>query len=153
MHRPGTRALLAVALAGFVVTLAVFAADYGRVPAIVPTHFGPSGAPDAFGPKSTFVIFPAVGLLMMLLAAVVSTVGLPAKRRPVPASLPLLVGVVFVEMVWVMAVTEIGAFRVALGAAPGLDPSVMFACLGVVMATAVVILAVSLRSACCCLLL
>lgn len=148
MHRPGTRALLAVALAGFVVTLAVFAADYGRVPAIVPTHFGPSGAPDAWGPKSTFVIFPAVALLMTLLATVVSAIGLPARRRPVPASLPLLVGVVFTEMVWVMALTEIGTFRVALGSATGLDPTMMFASLGVVMATTVVILAVSLRNAC-----
>ena len=143
-----SRVLIVLAAAGFIVALAVFMADYGRVPATVPTHFGADGMPNAWGPKNTFIIFPAVGLLMLALAVGVGTFGLPSKRGPVPEALPVLVCGVFAVMTWIMAFTEIGTFRVALGEAATLNSGMMFGSLGVVMALSVVVVALSLRAAC-----
>ena len=45
---------------------------YGAMPDRIPTHFGPSGAADAFGPKSA-IWFPLVmGWLMLILMTVLS---------------------------------------------------------------------------------
>ena len=36
------------------------------LPARIPTHFGASGLPDGWGPKSTFFLLPAIGLVLYL---------------------------------------------------------------------------------------
>ncbi len=142
------RVLVALAAAGFVVTLVVFVRDYGRVAAIVPTHFGANGMPNAWGPKDTFLIFPCVALLMLGLTIGVGTFGLPQKRGPVPEVLPVLVASAFAEMTWIMAFTEIGTFAVALGNAAMLNSGIMFAGLGLVMGTSAAIVIVAVRAAC-----
>jgi uncharacterized membrane protein len=40
---------------------AIIAISYGSLPDTIPTHFGASGQPDAFGPKATILGLPALG--------------------------------------------------------------------------------------------
>ena len=53
-----------------VVALAVILAIVGILimPDIIPTHFGPSGAPDAWGSKYTVLLYPAILVLVTVLA-------------------------------------------------------------------------------------
>ena len=147
MHKTITAALVAIAAAGFIVTIAVFAHDYGRVPQVVATHFGPTGAPDAWGSKGTFVVFPLIGLFVLVLAAGIGTFGLPSNRGPVPPALPTITCAVFAETSWIMAITEIGSFQVALGNAATLNAGTLIAGLVVVMATTAVLLVIALSAA------
>ena len=135
MHKAVSTALVVGAALGVIVTLAVFARDYGIAPQIVPTHFGGSGEPNAWGPKSTFVIFPVIVLFVFVLVTIISTVGLPAKKVPVPPVLPILTGAVFVELIWILAFAEIGSFAVALGRATELNSAIMWIGLTAVMLT------------------
>ena len=73
-----------------VVTLAVWGIIIwliSRAPAIVPTHFGPSGAPDAYGPP-TFIIIPSAIITVAALFCAFSvylpfgTVNLPFIEGP-----------------------------------------------------------------------
>ena len=50
-----------------VVPVVVLALTYGRMPDIVPTHFGIDGAPDAYGPKSTMIFLAFLPTLMALM--------------------------------------------------------------------------------------
>jgi len=54
---------------------------YNQAPDVIPTHFGPSGAPDAFGPKTRMffpcVIITVVGACMMAGAYFPHSVNLP----------------------------------------------------------------------------
>ena len=57
---------------------------YNQVPETIPTHFGPSGAPDAFGHKS-HIFFPSilttvVGLCLMAGAYFPHTLNLPGVK-------------------------------------------------------------------------
>ena len=147
MHRAVSTVLIAAAGLGVIVTLAVFARDYGVAPQIVPTHFGGSGDPNAWGPKSTFVIFPVIVVVVFALVTIVSTVGLPSRNVPVPSALPILTGAVFVELIWILAFAEIGSFAVALGRATELNSTIMWVGLTAVMLTAAFIVVVALIAA------
>ena len=138
-------AIALVAVAGAIATLAVFAHDYPMTPATVPTHFGVSGAPDAFGPRTTFLLFPVLGGLFAALAVVVWAFVTPSSNaaRPVPAILPTLVVLILAETTWMMFFVELGSFAVALGRAGGLG-SGMIAGVAVVLLTTIVLLFVSL---------
>ena len=50
-----------------VVPVVVLALTYGRMPDIVPTHFGIDGAPDAYGPKRTMIFLAFLPTLMALM--------------------------------------------------------------------------------------
>jgi hypothetical protein len=147
MHRTVARLLIAFAVVGFVVLLAVFGSDYARVPAVVPTHFAFDGTPNAWGSRSTFIILPLVGALMLALATIAGLVGLPGSRTPVPEWLPTIVCAVFTEMVWIFVFTEIGSFDVALGATTRLNSTIMVAGLGAIMLTAGAVVFVAIRAA------
>ena len=138
-------AIALAAVAGAIAILAVFAHDYPLTPATVPTHFGVTGAPDSYGPRSTFVIFPALGGVLAALAVIVSAFGAPSRQgqRPVPPILPAIVVLIFAETTWMMFFVEIGSFGVALGRANGLGSGV-FVGVAIVLATSLVLLAVTL---------
>jgi len=144
--RPISTALLAAAAIGVVVMFVVFAGDYGHLPEIVPTHFGADGTPNAWGPKSTFIIFPLIGVGMFGIVAAVLTLGLKSRRGPVPPALPALAGLVFVETIWMLAFAEMGSFDVALGRSSNLGLG-FFAGLGAEMLTVVAIVIVAITAA------
>lgn len=146
MHKPISLVLLGLAGVGLLFMLAVFARDYGTAPAIVATHFGVSGAPDAWGPKSTFLIFPIVGLVVFVLAVLMTIFGLPSSRTPVPAILPVVAGLAFAELVWILALAEVGTFDVAFGRAAGLSPAFSVGIVAV-MLTGFAVVIVALRTA------
>ena len=141
-------AIVLAGVAGAIAILAVFARDYALTPATVPTHFNAIGAPDAYGPRSTFVIFPVLGGVFAAAAIVFWTFGAPPRPggRPLPEILPLLVVLIFAETIWMLFFAEIGSFQVALGHAVGLAPSFVIG-IAIVMITAVVMLIVSFSAA------
>jgi len=110
------------AVAGLIVILAVFAHDYAMAPAIVPTHFGVLGAPDAWGPRSTFIIFPAIATVIAVASVALWVFGMPSQpgRPDPPQVVSLLVMLVLAESTWMLVLAEIGSFDVALGRAGGL---------------------------------
>ncbi|HET9341429.1 MAG TPA: DUF1648 domain-containing protein [Candidatus Eremiobacteraceae bacterium] len=138
-------AIVLAAVAGAIAILAVFAHDYPLTPATVPTHFGVTGAPDVYGPRSTFVIFPVLGGVLAALAVIVWAFGAPSRQgqRSVPPILPAIAVLIFAETTWMMFFVEIGSFGVALGHATGLGSGV-FVGVAIVLATALVLLAVTL---------
>ncbi len=62
---PGRWDLVAEGLAilGLVVIVAMIVFNWARLPAIVPTHFGPNGRPSAYGSKYTLLVLPAIAIL------------------------------------------------------------------------------------------
>lgn len=62
-------------------TLALAAWFYPRLPAVIPTHWGPSGEADGFGPSATIFMWPALIAATMALFAVLPTVS-PQKYGP-----------------------------------------------------------------------
>lgn len=141
-------AIVLAGVAGAIAILAVFARDYALSPATVPTHFGPSGAPDAWGPRSTFVIFPALGGIFAAVAIAFWTFGIPVRpgRPPVPPVLPLLVVLIFAETIWMLLFAELGSFAVALGRAAALGPGLIVG-IAFVLATAIVMIVASFSAA------
>lgn len=135
-------------VAGAIAILAVFARDYPLSPATVPTHFDATGAPDSYGPRSTFVIFPTLGGIFAAIAIAVWAFGVPARPdgRPIPNVLPLLVTLIFAETIWMLFFVQLGSFQVALGRAGGLSPGFVVA-IAVVLITAVVMVIVSFAAA------
>jgi uncharacterized membrane protein len=86
VDRPSSLAvpLASLALAGSAGAIAVAYAwaHYGRLPDVVPTHFGPSGRPDAWSPRSfwSVMLLPIVSLLMPLALGVMACLTARAKR-------------------------------------------------------------------------
>jgi uncharacterized membrane protein len=62
----------AAGIAGLLVLAGVVGSAWPDLPASVPSHFGPDGLPDAFGPRGTILILPAAGLGLYLLLTVIS---------------------------------------------------------------------------------
>jgi len=133
-----TTILVAAGAIGLILVLVVFAMNYGAAPATVPTHFGPSGAPNAWGPKSTFLLFPILGVVFFAFAVLAMTLVAAISAAKIPPALPALTGLVFVEVIWVLAFTEMGSFAVALGKTAGLSNWIVIG-IGAVMLTALAI--------------
>lgn len=135
-------AVALAAVAGAIAALAVFAHDYPLTPATVPTHFGVSGAADAYGPRSTFILFPALSLMFAAIAVAVWAFVPPPPNlaQPLASILPLMVVLIFAETTWMLFFVEMGSFAVALGRAGGLG-SGAFVGIAIVLATTFVMLA------------
>lgn len=137
-------AIAGACVAGLIVMLAVFAVDYAAAPAIVPTHFGLSGAADAWGPKSTFVIFPALGFVFTIVSFAMPLI-MARSRRPTPPPLVSLLGqLVFAEVTWVLVVAEISTFDIALGRSNGLGPG-FFVGIAAVLVTSLAMIILAMR--------
>ncbi len=65
-------ALEVAAVGGILLNLGLFGLFWPRLPAVVPTHFGVSGRPDAWGDKSTILILPAASLILYFMLTIVS---------------------------------------------------------------------------------
>ena len=62
--------LEAVALAALVSMYALAVGSWTELPEVVPTHFGISGGPNAWGSKQTIWLLPALGVLIYALLTV-----------------------------------------------------------------------------------
>jgi len=129
-------AFLALAIAGLASTLVLFGADYGTLPAIVPTHFGPDGSVNAWGPKSTFVLFPVMSVVFFGVFVIAGAV-MRLSARPSPPAVPLLFRALIAETIWMFFFIELGTLAAANGHGTGLGVG-FFVCLGLVLATAAV---------------
>lgn len=54
------------AIMGMIFSLLILARTWSMLPEVVPTHFGISGAPDAWGDKSSLLLLPAISILLYL---------------------------------------------------------------------------------------
>ena len=109
------RAVEAVALAGLLACLLLLLA-YPGLPERVPHHYGAAGVPDAWGPKSIFLVLPLLALVQYGLLSVLGW-GLASGET---AGAAALLGWVKVELVWLLAYLEARTIQVAHGAADGL---------------------------------
>ena len=66
------RVFLALAVIALLGLLAVTAYWWPALPAIIPTHFGIDGRPNAYGSKNTFFFLPALLLVMTVSFALLS---------------------------------------------------------------------------------
>jgi uncharacterized membrane protein len=124
-----------------VAALAYAASRYADLPPIVPTHFGPSGAPDAWRPKSfsTVMLLPLMTLVIGVSLGVIAFLTSRAKRalryplteisvaaqtrfREAMTRYISAVGMMATLMLTLMAISSI---RVALGLERGLSPVAM----------------------------
>ena len=60
-------ALLGVGTLALASLLAIVSYRFPSLPALIPLHFGPSGAPDRLGPRSQLFRVPLIGLLTLIL--------------------------------------------------------------------------------------
>jgi len=138
--------ILVFASMGLLVLWGVFLAYYGRVPAIIPTHFGIGGAPNAWGHKSMLLLFPLLGLAAYAMAILFHYLVLPARRQMAPL-VQTLVFFLLAELVWFWFFLLWETIRVGLRITPGLDNgfNIPFATI-MLTVVALLIAAVSTRS-------
>lgn len=143
--KPGSLLLplasLAIAGVGGAIALAYAWMHYAALPAQVPTHFGVSGRPDAWSPRSfgSVMMLPVATLLMGLAMAVMAMLTARAKRairhpgsaasidaqlrfRRAMANFLAGVGILTTTMLTLLSVS---AVRTGLGLAPGLPGAFM----------------------------
>lgn len=121
------------------ITLAIVA--YDKLPAEIPTHFGPSGAADAFAATSVSAWFalPAIGVCTMLLMLGLAesahrNPGLynvpgktemlslpPAAQRPFLDQLAMFMTIVSTGVLWLFVAIHFDMWRVATGNANALS--------------------------------
>jgi len=118
--------------------------QWTSLPARIPEHFGWSGTPDRFGPKSSLLILPAIAVLfyvaLSFLARFPSRFNYPVKvtdiNRPAVERLGVsLVGWLKVELVWMFAWLTIAIIKVSNGHVPALSPAFTLTALGVLAVT------------------
>ena len=145
-----------LALAGLLYQLAVIWTAWPALPSRVPTHFGISGRPDAFGDKSSLFLLPAVTIALYTLLTVLSffaqTFNYPVRvtdeNRPRLHALGVtLVGWLKAELVWIFAYLCVSSIAVAEGRVAGLSPAFLAIALGVTAVTTLVVVARMRREA------
>ena len=138
--------VLVFASIGLLVLWGVFLAYYGRLPGIIPTHFGINGSPNGWGAKSTLLLFPLLGLAAYAMAIVFHYMVFPVRRRMAPI-VQSLVFLELSELVWFWLILQWETIRAALGYAQGLDSgfNILFAII-TATAAAIVVAAIATRS-------
>lgn len=138
--------VLMVGVLGGVVALSYATMHYADLPSIVPTHFGPSGKPDAWHPKSfwtvmllpllTLVLGVGMGGMVFFTSRAKRAIRFPqtqisveAQTRFRQAVTRLLSGIAIVVTV-MLTVGSISSIRVGLGLATGLSPIMMVLAIG-----------------------
>ncbi len=135
-----------VALAGLVATVGVVCVNWPQLPNRVPTHFGWSGPPDAYGPKETVWLLPAVTVLLYAILTVASRLSKfsarvpsdnPAVRVRVESIGRDLIGWIKAELTWLFAWITWTTLQIALGHRRGLSPAFGPLLIALPLATAV----------------
>ena len=138
------RVLDRFSLAGVLFIVALLASAWDRLPARVPTHFGLSGEPNAWGSRNSLLLFVVVPVVIHIGLTVLS-------RMPWAYNYPAKVtegnyvrlyalgrGLVLwlrTEIVWMFAVLGWQTMYVALGEASGLGPWLVWPALIVIYGT------------------
>ena len=124
-----------------VAVLAYAASHYADLPPMVPTHFGPSGAPDAWRPKSfstvmllplmTLVIGVSLGVIAFLTSRAKRALRYPLTEVSVAAqtrfreAMTRYISAVAMMATLMLALMAVSSIRVALGLEQGLSPVAM----------------------------
>ncbi len=70
-------------IAAVVANAVMTAYAWVSLPAVIPTHFGLSGTPDAWGPKATILLGPGMALVLYTLLSLVTRIGPHKFNYPV----------------------------------------------------------------------
>jgi uncharacterized membrane protein len=65
-------ALEVISVGGIALTIGMLSLVWFNLPALVPTHFGPSGHADAWGDKRSILILPTMSVILYLMLTVTS---------------------------------------------------------------------------------
>lgn len=144
---------IAVGVLGGTLAIAHAALNYGSMPASVPTHFGPSGRPDQWAPRSfwTVMLLPLGTLMMGGALGMVAYLTAHAKRavrardRGVSmaaqlrfrAAMARFLSGIGILTTLMMLLLSIGAVRVSVGEATALPNAVMWPTLGLLLVYAI----------------
>ena len=131
-------------LAGVLLGIAVLTATWPDLPQRVPTHFGASGAPNAWGGKTSLLIGPIVALViyigLTLLARYPHLYNYPKRLSADNAERMYRLGrglIIWLktEIVWLFTWLSWATINVALGHAAGLGPWPIYVALGIIYGT------------------
>lgn len=61
-----------LAFTGFILLIGLPALNYADLPARIPTHFGPDGSPDDYGPRSMIFLLPGMGLILYAVLSILN---------------------------------------------------------------------------------
>lgn len=133
-----------LAIIGLAVVIGSVSLSWSYLPARVPTHFGLSGPPDGFGPKSYLWVLPVVATVLYIGLTLVNrfsrAFNYPVKlteenqARLEPLGIAL-VGWLKAEVLWVFAWLTLTSVKIALGRNSGLSAVFLPVSLGVVAIT------------------
>jgi uncharacterized membrane protein len=114
LHLPRTqfeKLLEALTALGIIILIAMTVWGYFALPAVIPTHYGFSGAPNAYGGKGSLLTLPIVSICLAVLLTVLSRYPhiynypwpITAENAPRQYSLArLLLRWITLEMVWML---------------------------------------------------
>jgi uncharacterized membrane protein len=123
------KSLIFLAIAGFLLSLALIAVYWQSLPAKVPRHFGVTGNADAWGTKGNLLILPIIALPILVLLVGLSfvphtfnyTVRITAENASYQYSLArTMILALCAEIIWIELYITWGTIRVAMGQATGL---------------------------------
>jgi hypothetical protein len=114
--------------AGIVAAILLVLVEWSRLPAVVPTHFGWSGAPNGYG--SRMLLWSVVGLMIFLYGLMTLLARSPCRfNLPVPRGNPRrgecemvaaeLVSWLKLEVMWLFVYVIWAVIRAALNDGPG----------------------------------
>lgn len=115
---------------GVLFTFILIYQSWGILPDRIPTHFGFTGQPDAWGSKEHLFFLPVIALAMYLFLTIVSrfphTFNYPIKITEENAATQYLmarhlVAILKLETIWLFAYIQWVTIEVALGKATGLS--------------------------------
>ena len=131
---------------GMLFTFILVYQSWGILPDRIPTHFGFTGQPDAWGNKESLFFLPLIALAMYLLLTIINrfphTFNYPVKITEENAETQYimarhLIAVLKVETIWLFAYIQWVTIEVALGKATGLNnlflPVLMVVMLGTIV--------------------
>lgn len=141
---PAETVLGLIAAAGVVFAIVTLVVHWAALPERVPTHFGPSGRPDAWGSKTSLLLLAAFSIVLYagltVLARYPHKYNYPVRITEENAPRQYLLARAFigwlkVEVVWLLGYIERKTIQVALGEAQGLGVSSLWILLALLFAT------------------
>jgi uncharacterized membrane protein len=133
-----------IAAFGLVFTIYTIFTSWPALPERIPTHFGFSGNPDAWGGKSSMMMFPVLAFLLYTGLSIFQRFphiyNYPVKlteenvERQYRIARNMMI-CIKAEIVWTFAVIEWQIVQVALGKAVGLGPNFLILIIVVIFAT------------------